>query len=357
MNDEPLPHDRTAVPRPARVFAYERLDVRDTSIDWLSSRGVEIRFGSAQRQAGFRRYSEELFIEEAQGCDALLGSSSALIGRRVIEALPDLAFICKFGIGVDSIDVGAATEHGILVTNTPDEAGVVAVAEHAIALILALRKRLTVWTPASMKAGGWRGSEYAGMVRGMTVGIIGFGRIGHAVASRLAGWNVTILAYDVRHVESDDKADDGVVRVALDELLRRADVVTLHCGATPQNGHLIDHAALARMKESALLINTGRGSLVDPVALVQALRSGRLAGAGLDVYEQEPPDPQNELFTLPNVVTTPHVAAWTLDVVLDRRARAARNLHALLRGEACADVVNPEARPRARPRAFPVDPA
>jgi D-3-phosphoglycerate dehydrogenase len=332
------------------VLAYERHDPRDASLDWLRARGVDVRLGPLHGNPGMKRYSEDAIIAAAAGFDGVLGSSSARITRRVIEALPELRYISKLGIGVDTIDVEAATERGILVTNTPEEDGVVAVAEHAIAMMLALRKRLTHWTPAYLRGGGWRGAEHAGTVAGSTVGIVGFGRIGRAVAQRLSGWGVHLIAYD----PFPGIPVAGVAFVDLPTLLARADVVTLHCGANASNQHMIDARALAAMKREAILVNTGRGSLVDTEALVAALRAGRLAGAALDVYEQEPPEPGSPLLALENVVLTPHVAAWTLDVFLERRRRAARNMLAMVSGADCPDLVNPESRARARPAAFRV---
>jgi D-3-phosphoglycerate dehydrogenase len=324
----------------ARVLTYERTDPRDDSIAWMRAQGLAVQPGRADADPAFKQFSEEAIIAEAQDFDAVLGSSSAHFTRRVIEALPKLRFISKLGIGIDTIDVKAATERGILVSNTPEEAGVAAVAEHAIAILLAVNKRLTVWTPGFFRAGGWRGETFAGMLDGQTIGIIGFGRIGRAVAQRLAGWNVVIVAYD----PFPGAPFPGVTMVELDALLERADIVTLHCGATGRNRHLIDAAALRRMKPSATLVNTGRGSLVDSTALVAALRSGALAGAAIDVFETEPPDPNDPLFELENVIVTPHAATRTVRVFLDRRWMAARNLCDMARGEPCANIVNPTAR-------------
>ncbi len=319
-----------------RVLTYERTDPRDGSIAWLREQGIEVRPGRADSDPALRRYAPEEIVADAAGCTAVLGSSAALFPRSVIDALPELRFISKIGIGVDTIDVAAASERGILVSNTPDAAGIAAVAEHAIAMMLALRKRLPTWTPAFMRAGGWRGDEFATMMEGTSVGIVGFGRIGRAVARRLAGWDMTLLAYD----PAPGPTVHGVTMCALPDLLAQADIVTLHCGATAENRHMIDAAALARMRPGSLLINTGRGSLVDGAALAAALRAGHIAGAGLDVFEQEPPDPADPLFTLPNVVVTPHAATRTLEAFLGRRMQAARNLVAMMTGAPCDDVVN-----------------
>ena len=336
MNAEEKPKSKTPV-----VLAYDRTHPRDLSLVWLAEKGIEVREGLAQTDPNFHHYSEDQIIAAAQGVDAVLGLGSAKFTRRVLDALPQLRFISKVGIGTDSIDIDAATERGILVCNTPEEGGTIAVAEHAIALMLALSKQLSAWTPDYFQKGGWRGVERFSIgISGATVGIIGFGRIGRAVAERLTGWNARIIAYDP-YVTADI---NGVKMVELPTLLAESDFVTIHCGATEDNLHLIGADAIATMKPGAFLINTGRGSLVDEVALKKNLKSGHLGGAGLDVFEQEPPDSNDELFTLQNVIVTPHVAARTIEVFLDRHLRAARNLWAMISGEGHADLVNPNAR-------------
>ncbi len=321
-----------------RQLTFDRTDARDASLAWLRDNGIDVHPGRADGNPAFNRYTEDQIIEEAQGFDAVLGASTAPFTRRVIEALPRLRFISKIGVGVDSIDIAAATDHGIIVTNTPESAGVTAVAEHAIALMLALLKRVTVLTPALMRDGKWRDSEFSGTMEGSTVGIIGFGRIGRAVAQRLAGWNVRILVSDphARPSETD------VTWTDLPDLLAKSDIVTLHCAPTADNRHMINRATLALMKPGAILVNTARGSLIDTPALVERLKSGALAGVALDVFEPEPPEPRDELLTQKNVVVTAHMAARSLEVFLDRRRRAARNLLAMVKGEPCPDIVNPE---------------
>ena len=203
-------------------------------------------------------------------------------------------------------------------------------------MMLALKKRLTAWTPQFMADGGWRGDIFASSLAGATVGIVGFGRIGRGVAQRLAGWDVELLAYDPM-----PGADvPGVTRCGLDELLRRSDIVTLHAAPSPDNKKMIDREALALMKPDALLINTGRAWLVDYPALREALADKRLGGAGLDVFETEPPDPNDPLFTMPNVVVTPHSATWTVESMKNMGWRGARNMWAMLSGEGQADIVN-----------------
>lgn len=322
---------------PPRVLVFERIDPTDESLDWLERQGMAVTRGRVMWESGFRRYTEAEIIAEAAGCVAVMGASGAHFTRAVIEALPALRFISKFGIGVDSIDVAAATARGIRVSNTPVDTQVGPVCEHTIALMLALTKRLLDWTPQYMRAGGWRSDIFAGIVAGQTIGIVGLGRIGRGVAARLAGWDATLIGYDPGLTE----APSSVTLCGLPELLARSDIVTLHATPSPGNRRMIDAAALASMKSTALLINTGRAWLVDQAALRHALETHQIAGAGIDVFETEPPDPADPLFRLPTLLATPHAAAWTLDGMKNMGWTGARNLWAMVSGQGAAHVVNP----------------
>ena len=319
-----------------RVFLFERIDPTDESVAWLRQCGLDVTLGRPMWDKGFQRYTEDDIIAAAQGFHAVMGASGAHFTRTVLDALPDLRFISKFGIGVDSIDVAAATEKGILVSNTPVDTQVAPVSEHAIAMMLALKKRLLDWTPAFMAAGGWRGDIFASTISGVTVGIVGLGRIGRNVAQRLAGWEVRLLGYDPFVTEPPP----AVTLCGLADLLAESDIVTLHATPTAENKQMINADALALMKPGALLINTGRAWLVDYAALRTALHDGRLAGAGLDVFETEPPDPADPLFHMHNVVATPHVATWTIEGMRNVGWYAARNLWAMISGEGSASIVN-----------------
>lgn len=320
-----------------RVLVFERIDPTDESLDWLEQQGMAVTRGRVMWEPGFRRYTEAEIIAAAAGCVAVMGASGAHFTRPVIEALPALRFISKFGIGVDSIDLAAATARGIRVSNTPVDTQVGPVCEHTIALMLALTKRLLDWTPQYMRAGGWRSDIFAGIVAGQTIGIVGLGRIGRGVAARLAGWDATLIGYDPGLTE----APPGVALCGLPELLARSDIVTLHATPSPGNRRMIDAAALASMKPTALLINTGRAWLVDQAALRHALETRQIAGAGIDVFETEPPDPADPLFRLPSLLATPHAAAWTLDGMKNMGWTGARNLWAMVSGQGAAYVVNP----------------
>ncbi len=347
MADEVVQQGGSRSAKPWRALIFERFEPTEKSLDWLRERGGELTLGYCMWEQPFWRYSDDEFIAAAKGKIGVMGASGVRITRAIIEALPDLRYISKFGIGVDSIDIDAATEHGILVANTPEDSQVTTVCEHAIAMMLMLMKRLNVWTPEFMRQGGWRGLIHATSMLGATVGIVGFGRIGRGVAERLQGWGATVLAHD----PYANATVPGVTMTDLPTLLASADIVTLHATPTAENRHMIDAAGLARMKPGAILVNTGRGWLVDYAALRDVLSRGAIAGAALDTFDREPPDRADPLFSMPNVIATPHVAAWTYDGIQNVGWHGARNLWAMISGEGHADIVNPEARQRRSARA------
>ena len=330
--------------RDVSILAFERYDPTDKSLAWLGEQGVRVKMGHPLWEMPFKRFTEDQLIAEASGCIALMGASGTRISRRVIESLPDLRFISKYGIGFDSIDMEAATEHGILVSNTPNDFQIFTVSEHAVAMMLALAKQFWTWTPEFMRQGGWRGLTHSATLRGATIGVVGLGRIGRGVVQRLSGWEATILGYDPYLSE----APQGVELVPLADLISRSDFITLHAAPSADNRHMLNRDAFAAMKPNAFVINTGRGSLIDYPALREALESKRIAGAALDVFDQEPPRTDDPLFRYPNVICTPHVAAWTAEGATGIGWHAARNLWAMISGEGHADIVNPEARRNAR---------
>ena len=332
--------DSRPKPKPHSVFVFEQVDPTEESLDWLEAQGMAVKRGRAMWKRGFRRYSEDEIIEAARGFDGLMGASGARFSRRVLEALPTLKCISKFGIGVDSIDVQAATELGILVSNTGGDLQITPVSEHTVAMMLALCKRLNVWTPQFMREGGWRADTYGSIITGSTIGIVGFGRIGRGVAERLAGWGVNIIAYDP--FAKDIPA--SVTPVDLKTLLSSSDVITLHATPTKDNFQMINEAAFAQMKSSAVLVNTGRAALVDYAALRRALSTGQIAGAALDVFDLEPPLVTDPLFSMSNVIVSPHVAAWTHKGAQNMGIQGSRNLHAMLTGRGQASVVNAQPR-------------
>lgn len=319
------------------MFVHEILDPTGESLAWLEERGVRVVRGVTTWSAD--TLTEDDLIEQGKGFPALMGASTHKVTRRVIEELPDLAYISKYGIGVDAIDMEAASDLGVLVTNTPVVENVEAVAEYTIAAMLALRKQLLFYSADRLRAGGWRTPEAWGdFVWRRTIGLVGFGRIGRAVARRLQGWDVNLLAYD----PFQEIDDPSVRQVGLEELLQTSDVVSLHALATAENRHMINAESLASMKPSAILVNSARGSLVDLDALHDALASGRLAGAALDAYDSEPPEVGHPVFTLPQVIATPHASAWVKETFQRISQQGAENLYTALTGGTPEFSVNPD---------------
>jgi D-3-phosphoglycerate dehydrogenase len=279
-----------------------------------------------------------------QSADALL-CAAIRVGPDLIEPARRLRVVTKLGTGVDNIDIAAATAHSVVVTNVPgfstDD-----VAEHTIALILACAKRVTYLDRAT-RGGDWdvRLRTRQDTVAGKTLGLVGFGKIGRAVARVASALGMQVLAYDPL-VGQEEMLSFGQIEPAgsLEALLSRADFVSLHAPLTPETQHLISARELAMMKRTAYLINCARGALVDEAALVEAAKSATIAGAGLDVLEEEPPQPGSPVLNCPNIVLTPHCAAHT-DRALGRlRQTALRSILQALRGQWPDNVVNPEVR-------------
>lgn len=240
--------------------------------------------------------------------DALIVRSATTVTAELLAAGKHLKVVGRAGIGVDNVDVAAATERGILVVNAPT-ANVLSATEHTFALLLALARRVPQ-ADASMKTGTWDRKSFVGVeLQTKTLGVIGFGRIGQRVAARARAFDMNVLAYDPFLDEAVARREEAEPST-LDDLLRRADIITLHTPLTEQTRGLLGTEKLALMKPTALLVNCGRGGVVDEAALLEALQQDRLAGAALDVYEQEPPA-SFELMQHPKVVATPHIGAQT----------------------------------------------
>lgn len=281
--------------------------------------------------------------EALASADAVVGTvtdrfDAAVLGVRPIRA----RVLASFGVGVDHVDLDAARAAGLVVTNTPDVL-TDCTADLALALLLMTLRRLGEGE-RQLRAGewtGWRPTHLMGRrVTGRTLGIVGLGRIGQAVAHRAgAGFGMRLLGYDPRPPEAARLAELGIERCdTLDDLLARADVVSLHCPATEDTRHLIDARRLALMRPDAVLINTARGSVVDEAALARALREGQLAGAGLDVYEREP-SVTAALLELERVVLLPHLGSATVETRVAMGRRAVENLRAVLEGRPPRDRV------------------
>lgn len=317
-----------------RVLLVERIDPR--AIELLRTI-AEVVYASA--------FDEETLIRQANDVDGIIFRARGTASRRLMENAPRLKVVARHGVGVDNIDVEAASELGILVVNTP-EANNESVAEHTIGIMLALSK-LIVRVDRGLRRGQWRAeSEFQGSeVRGKTLGIVGAGRIGTRVAEIAhKGLDMHILYCDV--VPNHNIEQWGARRCELDELLRDADYVSLHVPLSSETTHLIGERALSLMKPTAYLLNLSRGQVVDERALIHALQTGQIAGAGLDVFETEPLPPDSPLTTMENVVITPHMASHTREALL-AMAMVVSDVIAVLQGHAPRFPVN---RPQKRRR-------
>jgi len=284
----------------------------------------------------------EALLEGVRGATAIVSLLSDRIDGEVMDAAGDpLVVVANYAVGYDNVDVAAADERGIFVTNTP---GVLteATADLAFGLLLAAARRL-VEADAFTRAGrfaGWGPKLMLGMdLHGATLGIVGMGRIGQAVARRARGFGMDLLYCSRRRLPSDIEDELGVRSVGLDELLRRSDAVTLHVPGGPATRHMLGERELGLMRPGAVLVNTARGPVVDESALVAALRDGRLRAAGLDVFEDEPRLVAG-LVDLPNVVLAPHIGSATDGTRSKMALMAAENVVAALAGQTPPNAVN-----------------
>ena len=338
---------------PPRVFIFRPVDESGASHRQIEAAGCEVVVNRDGATA------DEVLAQIGQS-QVLLGATfrGGTIDRRLLEASPTLRLVSKYTIGVDDIDLAAATELGILVTHCPTEANWGGVAEGTVAFMLAMLKRIRERDRA-VKQGAWRSDDLQGHYlgrredgyAGLTVGIVGLGRIGRRLAELLAPWRLRLLGCDP-YVDAAQFARRNVERMDLDTLLAASDVVTLHCSLTNETRGLIGARALALMKGSALLINTARGPVVDIDALCDALAADRLGGAALDVLPVEPPPPGSRILELGDrVLLSPHMVAanqgGTLQTAIPWATEAAL---AALRGEVPARVYNTEAIPLWRER-------
>ncbi len=273
--------------------------------------------------------------------DALIIRSASKVDREVLEAASRLRLIARAGVGVDNVDLPTATARGVIVMNTPD-GNTVSTAEHAFGLMLALARHIPQ-AHASLREGKWDRKSFGGVeLRGKVLGVVGFGRIGRAVAKRALAFDMTVVIYDP-FVSAEQAAAAGVKPVSLDELFAQSDFITLHALLTDETREMINRETLAKMKRGVRIIDAARGALINEPDLAEAIRSGQVAGAALDVFAEEPPAPNNPLIGLPGVVHTPHLAASTEDAQTVVAVEAAQLIvDALLRGE-YRNVVNPAA--------------
>jgi len=283
---------------------------------------------------------EEEVILQTRDADAILASLTPMT-RHIMESWSKMKVIARYGIGVDSIDLQAATDHGVYVTNVPDFC-YDEVSDTALSLILAVTRKVVAMHELVKQRIYDRGRAYPiYKLRGQTLGLVALGRIAQAVAKKAIAFGFRILAYDP-YFTMENVGNLPVELVTLEDLLKRSDVVSLHTPLTAETRHMISHPQLRMMKPTAFLVNTARGPVVDQKALYVALKEGWIAGAGLDVLEKEPPDPQDPLLDLDNVVFTPHYASYSEEAYQEVRAKAARQVAQVLRGEIPTCLVNRE---------------
>ena len=304
--------------------------------DPIAQEGIELLKSQADVDVRTGMNPEEL-LEVVGEYDAMIVRSETKVTAEVIEAGKKLQVVARAGIGVDNIDLDAATSAGIAVVNSPT-GNTVAAAEHTLALMLALSRNIPS-AHQSMKKGEWKRSAFMGVeVRNKTLGIVGLGRVGSEVARRAQSFGMNLVAYDP-FIAPDYARRLGVELLSFEEVLAQADFLTLHTALTDSSRNLISTKALAQMKPGSRLINVARGELVDEAALLEALNTDKLAGVALDVFATEPPGP-SPLLDHPKVVVTPHLGASTEEAQREVAVEAAQQVLAVLQGEPAPNTVN-----------------
>ena len=302
--------------------------IAQTGLDILrQSADVEVQIG----------LSEDELVATVPGYDAIMVRSATKITRRVLEAAGQLQIVGRAGVGVDNIDVGAATERGVIVVNSP-AGNTVAVAELTLGMMISLVRKLI---PAhnSVVAGQWQRSKFLGTeLYGKTLGIVGVGKIGVEVARRAQAFGMTLIGYDP-FLSSARAQQLGIEPVTLEEVWKRADFITLHTPLTPETRHMVGPKVLATMKPNAIVLNCARGGIIDETALHHALKNGEIGGAGLDVYETEPPH-DSPLLELEGVLLTPHLGASTEEAQVEVALDVARQIVDVLAGRPPQSAVN-----------------
>ncbi len=268
--------------------------------------------------------SDEELLEVVRDADALL-VCYAPVTKRLIDRAEQCRVIARYGIGVDNVDVEAATAKGILVTNVPDYC-IEEVSDHALALLLTSARKL-VQLDRRVRAGAWNATDAVPIhrLRGLVLGLVGFGKIPRELARKVGALGLEVLAYDP-YVDTQDMRGHGVRKVDLSTLLTQSDFISVHAPLTPQTRGMIGESELRAMKPTAYLINTARGPIVSESALIRALREGWIAGAALDVLETEPPAQTHALFTLDNVILTPHMSFYSEESLRELQRKAAEEV-------------------------------
>ena len=322
--------------KPYRVYVIQGRGERDFSDCQAALAQVPARMTSLPFIG-----KEDEIIARTRDADALVVSFSP-VTRAVMSALEGLKVVVRTGVGYDVIDVPAATELGVIVVNIPD-IWIREVANHALALLFAWNRKI-ITSDRQVHAGVWGGGvpgDRTGAIHDETVGIVGLGNIGSAFARRVSAFETKVIAHDP-YVDDAKFAALGVERVSIEALAERSDYVSVHTLLNAETRHLIGEAFFKRMKPTAILINTSRGPVVDEKALTRALEDKRLAGAALDVWEQEPVAADNPLLKMDNVIATPHAAYFSTAAVAQVPRRCGEEAARVLTGQRPLNVVNPE---------------
>lgn len=307
--------------------------------DKLAPQGLELLEKAPEIEVDYSPGLEpQALLERIGDVDGLVIRSATKVTAEVLASATKLRVIGRAGIGVDNVDVAAATERGVAVLNTP-EGNNITTAEHAMALLVALARHIPQ-ADASMKSGRWEKSKFTGMeLYNRTLGILGIGHIGSVVAQRARGLGMKVVAHDP-HIASEAAAKLDVELVSFDELLERADAITVHVPKTKETLGLVGREALRRVRPGVLLVNAARGGIVDEDALLEALEDGRVGGAALDVFETEPPQPDHPLVRHPHVICTPHLGAATEQAQVNVAIAAAEQVRDYLVGGVVRNAVN-----------------
>jgi D-3-phosphoglycerate dehydrogenase / 2-oxoglutarate reductase len=308
-------------------YAWPSLDIEREALTEAGATIVEAQTGE-----------EDELVALAQDAVGIL-TCWKQVSSVVLDASPGCRIVARYGVGLDNIAIEHATRLGIVVTNVPDYC-VDEVSEHAVALALALARKIVTFSRQT-RDGGWDNAAAGHIyrIRGQTLGIVGCGRIGQATGAKAHALGMHVVGFDKYQQHVSEEVE---LVATLDELLERADVVSVHLPLTPETESLVGEAELRRMKPTAFLVNTARGPIVDKSALIQALKEGWIAGAGIDVLPQEPPDSADPLLQLDTAIVTPHASFYSEESTVELQRRTAECVADLLRGHTPKNVVNPE---------------
>ena len=314
------------------VITDHRFPNVDIQREVLSKVGAELIEGQAK--------TEEEIIAIAKDAHGILNARSKITAK-VIDALTSCKVMVRYGVGVDTIDIAAATRKGIMVSNVLDYC-VDEVSDHALALILALTRKVA-FSAGRVRSGEWSVTNLRPLKRlsGQTLGVVGFGRIGRELARKAVPIGFNILVYDP-YVKGEAVAQSGYRQVSFEELIKKSDVISLHSPLTPETKAMIGQKQIDMMKPHAYIVNVSRGALIDEAALAAAIEAGRIAGAGLDVMIDEPPKSNNPLLKLEQVIVTSHTAFYSDEAIQELQKKAAEKVAAALSGKIPDPLVNPE---------------